>query len=97
MDFPFFGVICHCQYKFWSFNLLLLGSILVVQYPNWEIVVFTLYILNSLPMIVILNSNSIEAYMTTVKDLLLSVPNPQTLYKAINQIVKCDNCLFLRH
>ena len=31
-----------------------------------------------------------------VKDLLLTLPDPSTLDKAINQGVKCDNCLFER-
>jgi hypothetical protein len=31
-----------------------------------------------------------------VKDLLLSMPDPQTLNEAISQAVKCDNWLFQR-
>ena len=31
-----------------------------------------------------------------VKDLLLTLPDPSTLDEAINQAVKCDNCLFER-
>ena len=32
-----------------------------------------------------------------VKDLLLFLPDPQTLSEAISQVVKCDNRLFQRH
>jgi hypothetical protein len=32
-----------------------------------------------------------------MKNLLLSMPDPQTLNKAISQAVKCDNRMFQRH